>query len=323
MDFQGSICQGTFTNNELVDIVKDDLTGKGIPESLIPSQDNNLQPEQSTVQNIFNDEDEANLITLENIIKLDQSISKNDINNDIQIIVKSFKSHYVFFNLSQQLIDFLITKLVYCTQKKEQFIFQQGDQATSYVIIQKGQAEVIINEKQVKVISEGQYFGEIALLYNTTRSASIKTITDCNFWMLDRITFRKAVASMMKAEYEENRKFINEIEQFSFMTPQQKDKVAHSLIKTKFEPGDSIVNEGDQADSYYIIKSGTIGVYKGNKQINTMGVLDFLVNKPYFRTVKEEHQQKLQQKSNACLWEEVTQLSFWGITFSSLSSTIL
>ncbi len=64
--------------------------------------------------------------------------------------------------------------------------------------------------------------------------------------------------------------FIRKINQsqvsfFSFMTAPQKDSIAHTLITNKFQTGQLIVNEGDQADSYFVIKSGEVSVWKGNK----------------------------------------------------------
>ena len=46
-------------------------------------------------------------------------------------------------------------------------------------------------------------------------------------------------------EYEENRKFINEVTFLSFLTANQRDLMAHASITTKFDPGWTIVNEGD------------------------------------------------------------------------------
>lgn len=40
-------------------------------------------------------------------------------------------------------------------------------------------------------MKSGNSFGEIALIYNAPRSASVKTITECSFWGLDRATFKK------------------------------------------------------------------------------------------------------------------------------------
>lgn len=69
--------------------------------------------------------------------------------------------------------------------------------------------EIIINEKSVRVLGVGSYFGEIALLYNATRSASIKTQSDCGFWSLDRSTFKKTIEELTLKEYDENRRFID------------------------------------------------------------------------------------------------------------------
>lgn len=38
------------------------------------------------------------------------------------------------------------------------------------------------------------------------------------------------------------------------MTSEQKDAIAGVLISQKFGKGQTIVNEGDQADSFYILK---------------------------------------------------------------------
>ncbi|CAK85311.1 unnamed protein product (macronuclear) [Paramecium tetraurelia] len=300
-----------------------------IPESLI--QNNSLQPGQQVIgdgqdqniqtdchrqnqasKNIFNNEDEANfkiLVTLLSQIRQFQvRYLYYYIENDIQMIEKSLKPFFIlqFIAITHRFPNKII-RLVYILQ---------GDQATSYFIIEKGQVEVIINEKQI--ILERDCF---IVQYN--QKCINQNITDCKFWMLDGITFRKAVESMMKVGYEENRKFINKIEQFSFMTPQQKDSIAHSLITTKFEPEGSIVNEGDQADSFLQLRQEHLEFTQGINKLILWVPQTVLVNKLYIIKDKEEHQQKLLQKSNAYLWVEIIQLRYWGITFSCLSTKIL
>jgi len=41
-------------------------------------------------------------------------------------------------------------------------------------------------------------------------------------------------------------------------SPEQKENIASILIKEKFSPGEFIVHEGDNADSYYIIQKVNI-----------------------------------------------------------------
>lgn len=58
----------------------------------------------------------------------------------------------------------------------------------------------------------------MALLYNAPRSAGVKTLSECSFWALERSTFKKSIEELMAKEYDENRKFIEQVPFFSFMT---------------------------------------------------------------------------------------------------------
>ncbi len=56
------------------------------------------------------------------------------------------------------------------------------------------------NEVKVRDYKSGDAFGELALLYNAPRAATIKTDSDCILYSLDRQTFNHIVkdASMKK-----------------------------------------------------------------------------------------------------------------------------
>ena len=61
-------------------------------------------------------------------------------------------------------------------------------------------------------------FGELALLYNAPRSASVKSLESCFMWGIDRKTFRRGVEEIIIKEYQENRKFIDAVRFFSILT---------------------------------------------------------------------------------------------------------
>jgi cGMP-dependent protein kinase 1 len=54
------------------------------------------------------------------------------------------------------------------------------------------------------------------------------------------------------------------------MTTGQKDAIANHLILEKFKPGETIVNEGDMASSYYIIKEGEVEVQKNGLTVRKL-----------------------------------------------------
>jgi cAMP-dependent protein kinase regulator len=45
----------------------------------------------------------------------------------------------------------------------------------------------------MKNYEPGEFFGELALLYNAPRAATIKAKTNCFLWVLDRNTFNYIV----------------------------------------------------------------------------------------------------------------------------------
>jgi cGMP-dependent protein kinase len=70
----------------------------------------------------------------------------------------------------------IVVKMFYCMVPAGEYIFKQNDKATSYFILENGQCQVIIHDEVKKTITQGQAFGELALLYNAPRSASIKAV---------------------------------------------------------------------------------------------------------------------------------------------------
>ncbi|CAD8100794.1 unnamed protein product [Paramecium sonneborni] len=99
-------------------------------------------------------------------------------------------------------------------------------------------------------------------MYHAPRSASVSSLGDCGFWVLERNKFRKAVEDIQQKAYETNREFLSQVKFFDFMTEEQRDSIANVLITLKFKQGQTIVNEGDMANSFYIIQKGIVEVTK-------------------------------------------------------------
>ena len=66
--------------------------------------------------------------------------------------------------------------------------------------------DIIKTEKVLKEISEGDYFGEIALILNTTRTCNVRAKTFCELNILNRQDFEAVVG-----KYEDERKLMEEI----------------------------------------------------------------------------------------------------------------
>jgi len=76
----------------------------------------------------------------------------------------------------------------------QQNIFSKNDMRSTLFYIKKGSVEVLANdkdEKPVKTLKEGSFFGEVSLLLNIPRCASVQAATYCELLMLERSDLTK------------------------------------------------------------------------------------------------------------------------------------
>ena len=70
-----------------------------------------------------------------------------------------------------------------------------GQKGDYFYIIQQGLFDVVVGGRIVSALEEGKSFGELALLYNTPRAATVRAATSCIVYSLDRDTFRNTLAN--------------------------------------------------------------------------------------------------------------------------------
>ncbi|RYG65380.1 cyclic nucleotide-binding domain-containing protein [archaeon] len=74
------------------------------------------------------------------------------------------------------------------TVTSDVFVIKQGENGDHFYVVQSGTLDIYVRGKdgeQTKVgnsLGPGSSFGELALMYNTPRAASIKTTGDCVLW---------------------------------------------------------------------------------------------------------------------------------------------
>jgi CRP-like cAMP-binding protein len=92
------------------------------------------------------------------------------------LVNQFFASSPVFRSLSTNSIDFLSSRgsLEYFDQG--QMIFNQGDLGDSLYLILRGSVAVVVHDTLVNNLSQGNFFGEISLIANIPRTASITAL---------------------------------------------------------------------------------------------------------------------------------------------------
>jgi CRP-like cAMP-binding protein len=72
-------------------------------------------------------------------------------------------------------------------------VFTQGDGGDRFYVIDDGEVEVRVDGEPVRRQGPGEYFGEIALLRDVPRTATVETTQDTKLYALEREEFLGAV----------------------------------------------------------------------------------------------------------------------------------
>lgn len=89
------------------------------------------------------------------------------------------KDIYLFEGISDELINFIIDNSRRVEYVAWDYVLHQGqDSDENAYIIQSGTAKVEMDGEEVKTLGEWEIFGEIALITNEKRTASVKAETD-------------------------------------------------------------------------------------------------------------------------------------------------
>lgn len=196
---------------------------------------------------------------------------KKKSDQDIKLINSSLSKHFIFNSLSDHQKNLIIDRMKYYEIEAGQTIFEQDSKGLTFYIVCSGRVEVLVNSERKNALKSGDSFGEMALLHDSPRSATIRTLVKSTFWTVDRQTFRTTLEELNAKNYEENRTFLNSVPAFEHLNDQQKDALVNSFIVQKFVNGTRIINEGDAGDLFYIIKEGSVVCSQKGKDLRVLG----------------------------------------------------
>lgn len=143
----------------------------------------------------------------------------------------------------------------------KEFVIKEGENGDVLYIVESGElacTKVIDGqEKFLKNFTAGDVFGELALLYNAPRAASIQANTECLLWVLDRNTFNNIVKEASQKKRAQYESFLSTVPILSNMDHYERSKMADAVKETKVKNGEMIIKQGDQGDVFYILVEGS------------------------------------------------------------------
>lgn len=176
------------------------------------------------------------------------------------------------------LADSEIVTLVKGVQVKEfapkQTIVSQGDPGRDFYVLVKGKCVVTIkaqdgSEKELRQLSDGQFFGEVSFFMDVPRTATVKALAPCEVLEFQSSVLRPLMASSPKIKDILNRFFRERMldsvmatsEVFSGMTALERQKLINLFEPVEAPKGTLLIKEGTESPGLFIIAAGDVVAY--------------------------------------------------------------
>lgn len=179
---------------------------------------------------------------------------------DEKRISERMESCIIFKNVHGPEKSILIRSMEEKKVNKGDVVIQEGDDGNELYLVDSGRfscfKKIGEENKLIKEYKEGEVFGELALLYNAPRAATIIAEENSTLWSLDRECFNHIVKEAAVKRREKYVEFLGKVQVLAKMDPYERSQLADVLKTLKFEPGEFIIKQGDTGNDFYIVEEG-------------------------------------------------------------------
>ncbi|XP_020911270.1 cGMP-dependent protein kinase 1 [Exaiptasia diaphana] len=143
---------------------------------------------------------------------------------------------------------------------KDEVIIREGESGNALYVIAEGRLGVTKDDEFLGEMSGGMVFGELAILYNCKRTATVKANEPTTLWKIDRKMFQMIMMRTGMIRQAEHIAFLKSVPLLKNLPNQDLSKLADVLDVDFYHAGDYIIREGERGDTFYIISRGTARV---------------------------------------------------------------
>jgi CRP-like cAMP-binding protein len=188
----------------------------------------------------------------------------------------------LFADLTEDVLWAVSERLLLRHVPAGEMVFAEGAPGDALYLIDSGRVEILSDKRSGSVVlarmGADEFFGEMALLTGKPRSASARTASHTNLWVLYRSDFDDLVnrypsisLALSKVLSERlaqmDRRFteshLRGLKLLAGLSPTQLEDVSSRLKPVRYRQGEVIIREGDAGQEMYFIESGRVRVVRG------------------------------------------------------------
>jgi len=227
-----------------------------------------------------------------------------------QLLEDAIKSNQKLQNLvkmDDKAMMLLVNAAVKKVVSKGTKVITAGDlDAEFFYVVQDGSFEVKLpggEEKSAEmasssgvIVEQGGSFGELALLYLAPRAATITAREDSVVWTIARSAFKSILRDASLEAVYKYVAYLDRVSVLDNLSAKQKQEIAQGLVETTFVKGETIMEQGEVGNTFYIMIEGEVSIQKDgteqtklqatSEQAQSFGERALLNDEPRAATVK-------------------------------------
>lgn len=204
---------------------------------------------------------------------------------DLMNLSKDFK---IFENISMSIEhQNICSQITYEFHKANEIVIKQGDKGDCLFYILRGivniklskkidtgiksdtenKEQTVLIESIIKTLEKGEIFGELSLIYDTPRSATVITVTDTDLIKIEKNPFNRYIKNVYEGQLQDQIEFLEICPVFNKMTKEDLIRLGIRTTTEKYATGQIILKNDSKCDNVYLIRRGSVKVVKNIKFI--------------------------------------------------------
>jgi len=189
----------------------------------------------------------------------------------------------LFPEVSPRVLERLIARMSLIDLAAGEVLFREGETGHELFVISDGEVSVSTGNAELARLGPSAFFGEIALITNLPRSATIRAITPVELLAIDREVIRDAAADhpeiiTVLLRFVRDRlidRITRTSELFRPFTEGERRALSSKFELVEVVPDAVLITQGERADGLYLVVSGKVEVWRdGEPALARLGTGD-------------------------------------------------
>mmetsp|Transcript_2015 Transcript_2015/g.5754 ORF Transcript_2015/g.5754 Transcript_2015/m.5754 type:complete len:312 (+) Transcript_2015:65-1000(+) len=181
-------------------------------------------------------------------------------------LTQAMSGIFLFQGVTPKQLDEVIDAMERKEVKANDRLMVQGGDGDFFYVVESGNFAVIKDGQRVHEYQGQGFFGELALMYNTKRAATIECTKSGVTWALDRQSFRRILTLSAQKRVKVSEDSLARVDVLRSVSKSDRAKLADALNSADFADGEVVIQQGAYGDLMYIIEEGAAKTFINSKE---------------------------------------------------------